>query len=128
MLRSIVCIFVALWYFPGWMLHVYLGLFSPETYRNFGETALIPAYTSLWRDFIMPNILLFALLLAAFEIVVGCLLVGKGQWVKIGLMFSLFFIALQIPLLWGWDERTIPDSIGPAWRAVDAGSIFRRSS
>jgi hypothetical protein len=89
----------------------------------------------------MPEITYFTILLAAFEIVVGCLLIGKGKWVKLGLglsfLFNLFlvqmglgypasdawtgflvnrlpnliFIALQIPLLWGWDEHSVPESI-----------------
>jgi hypothetical protein len=87
------------------------------------------------------NITFFALLLALFETVVGLLLIGKGQRVKAGLILSilvclflvqmglgivtsdpresflfnrlpmLVMIALQVPLLWGWDERSIPEFI-----------------
>jgi len=135
-MRNIVRTFVALWYLLGWLSHVYLGLFAPETYRPFGETALIPACTTFWHSIVMPHITVFALFLAAFEVLVGCLLISKEKWVKIGLIFSilfnlflvqiglgypapnpltnflvnrlpnLLFIALQIPLLWGWDERS----------------------
>jgi len=140
-MRNWVRTFVALWYLLGWISHVYLGLFSPEIYRPFGSTALIPAYRGLWEHFVMPHITIFALLLAAFEIAVGCLLVSKGKWVKIGLAFSiafnlfliqmglgfhstswlsdvlvnrlpnLIFIALQIPLFRGWDERSVPAAL-----------------
>lgn len=78
----------------------------------------------------MPHIPLCALVLAAFEIAVGLMLLGKEKWVKYGLAFSiffngclvllglgstgapgwpdflmnrlpnLFFIAIQIPLFW----------------------------
>lgn len=133
--------FVALWYLLGWISHVYLGLFAPATYRSLGETALFSAYRDLWQDSVMPHITFFALLLAVFEIVVGYLLVSKGMAVKIGaicsILFNLFlvqmglgyitndgwqsflinrvpnmvFIGLQLPLLWGWDEKSIPEAI-----------------
>lgn len=136
-MKNIIRTFVALWYLLGWVSHVYLGLFSPETYRIFGDTALIPAYTAFWNNFLMPNITVFALLLAVFEITVGSLLISKKKWVKIGLLFSilfslflvqmglgypvpdpwshflvnrlpnLFFIALQVPLLWMTFESNI---------------------
>ena len=140
-IRNVVRTFVALWYLLGWLLHVYLGLSAPETYRLFGETALISACTIFWHNIVMPYITVFALLLAAFEVLVGCLLISKEKWVKIGLIFSilfnlflvqmglgypapdpltnflvnrlpnLIFIALQIPLLWGWDERSVLECV-----------------
>ncbi len=136
-MKNIIRTFVAIWYLFGWISHVYLGLFSPETYRLFGDTALMPAYTAFWNNFVMPNITFFALMLAVFEIVVGSLLISKKKWVKIGLIFSIlfnlflvqmglgypssepwshflvnrlpnmFFIALQIPLLWIPFEQSI---------------------
>jgi len=129
-MKNVVRGFVALWYLLGWISHIYLGLFSPETYRVFGETALFPFIRTLWQLWIFPHITLCALLLAAFEIAVGLLLINKGKWVKYGLAFSicfnlclvllglgaanlsgwsdflanrlanLVFIAIQLPLLW----------------------------
>lgn len=140
-MRNGVRLFVSLWYLLGWLSHVYLGLFVPETYRLFGETSIFSSFDILWRNFVMPSITFFALLLAAFELLVGCLLVSKGKWVKAGvvlsILFNLFlvqmglgypttdewqsflinripnlvFIALQIPLLWGWDEYSIPETL-----------------
>jgi hypothetical protein len=140
-IRNSIRLFVALWYLLGWLSHVYLGLFAPETYHPFGETALIPAYAIFWQSIVMPHITVFALGLAVFEVWAGCLLIGKGKWVKIGLIFSmlfnlflvqmglgyptpdplpdflvnrlpnLLFITLQVPLLWCWDERSIPEVI-----------------
>lgn len=140
-MRNGVRIFVSLWYLLGWVAHVYLGLAAPETYRVFGSTALIPAYTTFWNSFVMPHITIFALLLAAFEVFTGILLASKGRRVKAGLTLSilfnvflvqmglgfpasntisdllinrgpnLLFIALQLPLLKGWDERSIREIV-----------------
>ncbi len=133
--------FIAIWYLLGWISHAYLAFFSPQTYAVFGSTALIPGYAAFWQNFIMPRIPFFALLLAAFEIGVGLLLINRGKWVKYGLVLSiafnlfliqmglgsaglsgmqdflmnrlanLIFVAIQIPLFWGSDEMTLIQSI-----------------
>jgi len=134
-------LFIALWFLLGWMSHVYLVITNPEGYRGFGNTALIPAYTTFWNAFVMPNIIVFAILLIFFEITVGCLISSSGKWVKIGLVFSLLFslfliqmglsdtsanvwrnfainrlpniifIALLVPLFWGDYEQSLPKVI-----------------
>ncbi len=133
--------FISIWYLLGWISHVYLGLFSPDTYSVFGTTAIFPAFTQLWQNFFMPRITIFALLLAAFEITVGILIIIRGKWVKYGLVLSLLFnmflvqmglgmpatsfwsdfignrmanlifIALQIPLFWGEYKESLPQVI-----------------
>jgi hypothetical protein len=140
-MRDIVRLLVAPLYLLGWLAHVYLGLCNPEIYRLFGQTALIPAFADFWYGTVMPHITAFALLLAAFEVMVGILLVSKGMWVKVGLVLSiafglfliqlglaypvsdgfsdflmnrlpnLLFIVLQTPLLWGQDKRSLPEAI-----------------
>lgn len=133
--------FIAIWYLLGWMSHVYLVFTAPQDYQSFGATALIPAYRIFWQNFIMPHITFFALLLVGFEIVVGLLLINKGKWVKIGLVFSLLFnlfliqmglatqtqdiwldfvanrmpnilfMALQIPLFFGEFQKTLWEEV-----------------
>lgn len=136
-MRKVVRLIVAPWYLLGWLAHVYLGIFNPRIYTVFGETAIFSGYASFWSSVVMPSITFFALLLAGFEILVGCLLVSKGKWVKVGVMLSilfnlfliqmglgvpatsgwqdflinrlpnLMFLVIQLPLLWGRDERLI---------------------
>lgn len=140
-MRDIVRLLITPWYLLGWLSHVYLGLYNPEIYHPFGQTALIPAFADFWYGVVMPHITVFALLLAAFEVMVGILLVSKGTWVKVGLVLSiafglfliqlglaypasdrfsdflvnrlpnLLFLFLQIPLLWGQDKRSLFEAI-----------------
>lgn len=147
-MRTIIRIFVSLWFLLGWISHVYLGLTNPEMYRAFGKTALLPGYRTLWQNVVMPNITLFALLLAAFEIFVGVLLVNKGKWVKVGLvlsfLFNLFllqmglgyltanawegflfnrlanlvFMALLVYLWFGSYEHSIPEILNTWWSKI----------
>ncbi len=111
---------------------------------------MIPGYESFWQNFIMPRITLFALLLAAFEITVGLLLINKGKWVKFGLVLSavfnlflvqmglasprltgwqdfianrmpnLIFIVLQIPLFFDNDKKTLVQSINKLFSPMKA--------
>ena len=140
--------FVALWYLLGWLSHVYLALFAPETYRVFGSTALIPGFANLWQTGVMPNIVFFALALAVFEVMVGGLLISEGRWVTAGLGLSLLFnaflvqlglgypapsaandfmvnrlpnlvfMALQLPLLWGRNDQSLPAAWREWWRVT----------
>jgi hypothetical protein len=149
-MKDIIRLFIASWYLLGWVLHVYLGLNNPGIYRPFGQTALIPAFTTCWYRSVMPQITALALLLAAFELVVGILLIGKGRWVKIGLAlgiaFNLFlvqlglsypapdgladflvnrlpnllFIVLQIPLFWGKYTISLP-AVVRGWSSHSSG-------
>jgi hypothetical protein len=137
-MRKVIRLFVAPWYLLGWLSHVYLSLTNPQIYAVFGDTALIPGYTGLWKSMVMPSITFFAFLLAGFEILVGYLLLSEGKWAKTGvvlsILFNLFliqmglgipaksglqdflsnrlpnliFLAIQLPLLWGLDEWLIP--------------------
>jgi hypothetical protein len=95
--------FFALWYLLGWVSHVYLALWSPETYRPFGDTALLPQFRRLWRRVIMPHIRIFALLLAAFELITGLLMVTKGRLARLGLALSVTFNLFLVQLGLAWE-------------------------
>jgi hypothetical protein len=101
-MKNVIRFLIAPWYVLGALLHIYLALFQPEIYNNFGNTAWIPAYGFVWRVVVMPNILYFALTLAAFELTVGMLLIGKGEYVKYALaasiMFNIFLVQLGLSI------------------------------
>ena len=90
-MRDIIRLLIAPWYLVGWVSHVYLGLNSPEIYRQFGQTALISTFAGFWYNTVMPQITILALLLAGFEISVGILLISKERWVKAGVALSIAF-------------------------------------
>lgn len=52
----------------------------------------------------MPNITLFALLLAAFESTTGILILSKGRYVKAGLTASVLFNLFLVQLGLGYPE------------------------
>lgn len=145
-MKDILRLIVAPWYLLGWISHVYLALSIPETYRGFGSTALIPAFGQFWESLIMPNIVPLALALAAFELTVGLLLIGRGRQVTVGLALSILFnlflvqlglsgqatdwtsdflmnrmpnlilVAAQVPLLFCTFDQSLAEVISPFFR------------
>ena len=96
--------FFALWYLLGSLVHVKFGLTNNHIYATFGTTALFAASRNLWSFVVMPNITFFALLLAAFEMITGILILSKGRYVKIGLVASVLFNLFLVQLGLGYPE------------------------
>jgi hypothetical protein len=97
-------LFFALWYLLGSLVHIKLGLTNNHIYEQFGRTSLFAACGELWTSVVMPNITFFALLLAAFEMATGILILSKGRYVKIGLTASVLFNLFLTQLGLGWPE------------------------
>ncbi len=93
-------VFFAFWYLLGSLVHVEFGLTDNHIYEQFGRTSLFAASRELWTSVVMPNITFFALLLVAFEMATGILILSKGKYVKIGLtasvLFNLFLVQLGL--------------------------------
>jgi hypothetical protein len=112
MLSNAARVFFALWYLVGGFVRVKFGLTNNQIYQRFGETSLFAASRELWASVVMPHITFFALLLAAFEIATGILILSKGRYVKIGLTVSVLFNLFVVQLGLGypvpsWSERDI---------------------
>lgn len=97
-------LFFALWYLIGSFIHVRFGLTNNQIYERFGSTSLFVVSRELWTSVVMPHITFFALLLAAFEMVTGILILSKGRYVKIGLTASVLFNLFLVQLGLGYPE------------------------
>lgn len=97
-MKNVIRLLIAPWYLLGGVVHIYLALYHPEIYSNFGSTAWLPAYGVVWHYVIMPNILFFAVALTAFEWAVGILLIGNGTPVKCALVASILFNLFLVQL------------------------------
>ena len=93
-------LFFALWYLLGSLVHLTIGLTNNYIYARFGTTSLLAVSRKLWGSTVMPHITSCILLLAAFEMVTGILILSHGKYVKIGLgasaMFNLFLVQLGL--------------------------------
>ena len=95
-------VFFALWYLLGSLVHIRFALTNPRVYQQFGTTSLLAGSRTLWTSAVMPHITLFALVLAAFEMTTGVLILSRGKWVKVGLTASVLFNIFLIQLGLGW--------------------------
>jgi len=93
-----------MWYLLGSLVHVKYGLTNNHIYEAFGTTSLFAASQALWISVVMPHIVFFALLLAAFELATGILMLGKGRYVTIGLAASVLFNLFLVQLGLGFPE------------------------
>ena len=96
--------FFALWYLLGSLVHIKYGLTNNHVYEAFGTTSLFAASRELWISVVMPHIVFFALLLAAFELAAGTLILGKGRYVTVGLAASVLFNLFLVQLGLGFAE------------------------
>lgn len=97
-------VFFALWYLLGSLLHVWCGLTNIPIYEIFGRTSIFEVSRTLWATVVMPHITLFALLLAAFEMTTGILMLSKGKLAWLGLTASVLFNLFLVQLGLGFPE------------------------
>ena len=91
-------------YLLGSLLHVVYGLKDNHIYAIFGRTCLFAIIRELWSGVVMPHIVVFALLLAAFEMATGILMLGKGKYAVIGIAASVAFNLFLVQLGLGYEE------------------------
>jgi hypothetical protein len=71
---------------------------NPQAYVEYASGALIPLYRDIAVTIVEWNPVVFGLLLMAFEIAMGLLLLHKGISVKIGLIGTMIFLIGIAPL------------------------------
>ncbi len=73
-------------------------LTNPNFIAEYGSSAWLPLYRILTERIIAVNPLLFGILLIIFEIIMGCFLLSKGIWVKLGLIGTMIFVLMLVPI------------------------------
>lgn len=73
---------------------------NPQAYLDYASGALIPFYRQLAVNVVQISPVGFGLVLMAFEICMGLLLLHKKRAVKIGLIGTMLFIIGIAPLSW----------------------------
>jgi hypothetical protein len=71
---------------------------NPQAYVEYASGALIPLYRDLALTIVELNPVLFGLLLMAFEIAMGLLLLHKRKSIKVGLIGTMAFLIGVAPL------------------------------
>jgi len=75
-----------------------ITLSNPQLYVDYGQQALIPLYRELCLTIIALNPKVFGLLLIAYEVTIGLLMLNRGTRVKIGMIGSILFLIAISPI------------------------------
>ena len=87
-------------YLSGSLIHLGLAAFRPTAYESFADGAYWPFIRHAWNSILVPNTRAVIVLLAAYELIVGVLLLQRGIRRRVGLIGATgFHVAL---LLFGW--------------------------
>ncbi len=73
---------------------------NPQAYIDYASGAMIPLYRTLAVSAVRISPVVFGLLVMAFEISMGILLLSRHGFVKIGLVGTMLFLAGMAPLSW----------------------------
>lgn len=73
---------------------------NPQAYLDYAEGALIPLYRDLAVSVVAVSPVAFGLVLMAFEIAAGLLLLHKHRSVRLGLAGTIVFVIGISPLSW----------------------------
>jgi hypothetical protein len=82
----------------GLGVNLVLGLTNPQGYLEMGKGAFFPFYRNLFSQIISLNPMIFILLIAAFQITMGLLILYKRRAVKIGLIGTMVLVIAITPL------------------------------
>jgi hypothetical protein len=92
----------------GSAIHVAIVVTGTETYRHFADTSFIPFVKQAWLSVFMPHAALFGLLLAAFELAVGLLILAGGRKTTLGLVAAVAFHLGLMLFGWGFCFWSVP--------------------
>jgi hypothetical protein len=111
---------IAAIYFSGAIIHTGLALFRPSVYRQFADESAFGWVRDAWRDIFMAEPRLWALLLAAGELLIAVLLLTRAM---LGYVLVVLFTVSLVLFGWGFLLWS-----GPFLAAVLLAMILERRS
>lgn len=82
----------------GLGINLILGFTNPEAYIDLGKDSLLPLYRNLFLGPVTTHPSLFVIPIALFQIVTGVFILGKGNYVRVGLAGTALFVTAITPL------------------------------
>lgn len=92
----------------GAAVHVAIVVSGTEAYRHFADTVFISFVKQAWLSVFMPHAALLGLLLAAFELAVGLLVLAGGRKTVLGLLAAIAFHLGLMLFGWGFWFWSVP--------------------
>ena len=89
-------------------VHIGIVAADTETYRHFADGALLGFVRTGWAEVFMANPVVWGLLLAAGEILMGSLLLRGGSTARVGWVCVVAFHVLLMLFGWGFWAWSVP--------------------
>lgn len=105
--RGVIRILFGAMFIGGGISHVILGRTMPEGYAVYANTAPFEWMRWMWENVGMPNIGWLTLVLAAYEVTAGLLLLRRGRPVRVGAWMILIFLVLISLNGYGWETTSL---------------------
>lgn len=91
-------IFYGIFFLAMAAVNIYFFSSNPTTYATAAKNALFPAYKALFEAIVGSAPAFFALLLIAYEILVGLLILSRGRSVYWGIYMAILFLLGITPM------------------------------
>ena len=101
-------------YLVGGVVHLVLWRSDPDVYAAITAEVLFGWYRGLWTGFVLPNLDVLLPVLAAFEYVIGGLVLGRDRAARAGNGVGMAFQVALAPLGFWWPTNVLL-AFGHAW-------------
>ena len=99
-LMEIARIALAALFAMGAIANVIMVAVQPDLYQDFASLALVPFYRQAWEQFVLPNLVVAIMGVAAFELVLALLMVRPNPSARVGLALTAAFMLALVPFWW----------------------------
>jgi hypothetical protein len=87
-------------YLVSGFINLVMGFISPEVYKVWSDSAIIPIYKSMMNSFTLSTLTIIMCVVFLYQIIMSyCFFHGKGRTIIVGLLMSILFHLVIIP--WG---------------------------
>jgi hypothetical protein len=99
---------LSLVFLAGAAFNVLVTLRHPESLRGFADLAILHVLRLLILEWVIPYATLLVVLLIAFEVMVGVLLLARGTAVRLGLLAAVAFFVALVPVVREYGVANLP--------------------
>ncbi len=100
MLKNIFRIFLSLVFFAGGVANLLVFSTNAAVYEGFADQAVLPIYSSLWKELIYPRLWIFLPAVILLELGISYTLLKKGKVVRLAFGAAALFMGSLIPFWW----------------------------
>lgn len=99
-MKNIFRIFLSLIFFAGGVANLLVFSTNAAVYEGFADQAILPIYSSLWKELIYPRLWVFLPAVIFLELGISYALLKSGRVVRLAFGAAALFMGFLIPFWW----------------------------